>query len=270
MALPRQSEIEVPLLRALMQLDGESRARDVYPLVTKQFPEVTEAETAERMQDGGNKWTNRIQWARQPLIDKGELESGGWGIWRITVQGRARLEAAAEGLVTSTPVVTNLQAIWEDYEESFREKTLERLQALTPEQFERFGREFLRAYGFVKLEVTKVGPDGGIDGDGELRVGLATMRVAFQCKRWKGKVPRPEIDKFRGATQGAYEQGIFFTTSDFTADAKGASIKRGAIPIVLLNGEELVEVMLAKNFGVAKRPLFLFEEVPIAGVDDEL
>jgi restriction system protein len=93
-----------------------------------------------------------------------------------------------------------------------------------------------------------------------LRVGLAQMKVAFQCKRWTGKIQRPEIDKFRGAIQGEYEQGIFFTTSDFSQGARDVSIKKGAVPIVLLNGEAIVDLMIDKGLGVLRRPLEVYEE----------
>lgn len=88
------------------------------------------------------------------------------------------------------------------------------------------------------------------------------MNVAFQCKRWQANVPRPEVDKFRGAIQGEYEQGIFFATSDFSAGAREASIKKGAAPIILLNGESILDLMIEKGLGVARTPLYLFEERP--------
>ena len=70
------------------------------------------------------------------------------------------------------------------------------------------------------------------------------MNVAFQCKRWTtANVGRPEIDKFRGAIQGEYEQGIFFTTANFASGAKEVSIKRGAVPIILIDGPSIVELM---------------------------
>ena len=73
-------------------------------------------------------------------------------------------------------------------------------------------------------------------------------------------VPRPEVDKFRGAIQGEFEQGIFFTTADFTSGAMDASIKKGAVPIVLLNGESIVDLMIDKEFGVQKKPLQIYED----------
>jgi restriction system protein len=118
----------------------------------------------------------------------------------------------------------------------------------------------LAAYGFGSVVVTQHTRDGGIDGHGLLKVGLARMAVAFQCKRWEGNVPRPEVDKFRGAIQGEFEQGIFFTTSDFSEGAMDASIKKGAVPIVLLNGESIVDLMIEKEFGVQKKPLQIYED----------
>ena len=134
-----------------------------------------------------------------------------------------------------------------------------------------FARRLLTAYGFVEVKVTAVGRDGGIDGNGRLRLGLATMNVAFQCKKWQGNVGRPEVDKFRGAIQGAYEQGVFFTTSDFTPDARDASLRQGAVPVILLNGESIVNLMIERGLGVEKVPLYAYYERTgdFADVDDE-
>ena len=88
------------------------------------------------------------------------------------------------------------------------------------------------------------------------------MNVAFQCKKWQNAIQRPEIDKFRGAIQGEFEQGIFFTTSHFTEGAKAASLKKGAVPVILLDGESIVELMIEKQFGVQRQPLELyFDEI---------
>ena len=86
------------------------------------------------------------------------------------------------------------------------------------------------------------------------------MSVAFQCKRWQGNIGRPIIDQFRGAIQGSYEQGIFFTTSDFTPQAKEVSFKQGSVPIVLMNGSGIVDIMIDKGLGVVKKPLYLYYE----------
>jgi len=57
--------------------------------------------------------------------------------------------------------------------------------------------------GSRKHTLLKFSADGGIDGYGKLKVGLAHLNVAFQCKRWtKGNIQRTEIDKFQDAAQG--------------------------------------------------------------------
>jgi restriction system protein len=151
-----------------------------------------------------------------------------------------------------TTTANDLRRIHERYVQSLRTQVMDRLGKLDGAAFERFSKRLLEAYGFEDMVVTRTSRDGGIDGHGKLKVGLAHLNVAFQSKRWKkgSTVGRPEIDQFRGATQGRYEQGILFTTSKFTAEAKGASFQNGAVPIILIDGAAIVDLMLAKGFGI--------------------
>ena len=255
---PKQKEIEIPLLEALVQLGGQARPKEVYPLVTRRFPQLREEDLTATLQSGVSKWTNRVQWARQTLVEKGEIDSPAHGIWRITAQGRRRVAEAS--LPQTEPDLPTFLELYDGYEAAFRAQMLEKPQNLSPREFEYFSRRVLDAYGFVDATVTAVGRDGGIDGHGKLKLGLATMRAAFQCKKWQGNVSRTEVDKFRGAIQGAYEQGVFFTTSDFTSEARDASLRRGAAPIILLNGESIVDLMIDKGLGVQKVPLYAYYE----------
>lgn len=261
--MPPQSEIEIPLLEVLIEMGGEARPRDIYSRVTAKIPSLTDEDLEVRLQHGEKKWHNRIQWVRQDLITSGDMASPQRGVWAITDQGRQRVsesgrdDQADRHRAAST---VNLVDLHEKYELQFRSKLLNQLLDLTPIQFEHFGKHLLSVYGFVKMTVTQVSKDGGVDGHGLLKVGLARMAVAFQCKRWEGNVPRPEVDKFRGAIQGSYEQGIFFTTADFSSGAREASIKKGAVPIILLNGESIVDIMIEKEFGVQKKPLQIYED----------
>jgi restriction system protein len=258
--LPKQREVELPLLEVLVEIGGQGRPSDIYPLVTAKFPQVSEEDLAESLPSGGNRWQNRIQWARQNLVAEGDIDSPSRGTWRITDKGRARLGDAGE--VEPSPPDASFLELYEEYEASFHSQLLERLHDLSPREFEYFARRLLLAYGFVNVQVTEISADGGIDGYGKLRLGLATMNVAFQCKRWQGNVGRPEVDKFRGAIQGEFEQGVFFTTSDFTPAARKASLRRGAVPVILLNGEGIVDLMIEKGLGVDRVPLYAFYERP--------
>lgn len=257
--LPKQKDIEIPLLKVLIQLGGRGKPSDIYPLVKKAFPDVPPEDFLESIPSGGNKWTNRIQWVRQHLINKGEIRSPERGIWEITEKGRKRIQDTSTTETTTVSEIPNLEDLYQEYEKNVKLHLLSILNDLSPKQFEAFAKKLMEAYGFVETNVTGSGPDGGIDGYGKIRLGLATINAAFQCKRWQGNVGRTEVDKFRGAIQGEFEQGVFFTTSDFTSQAKEASIRKGAVPIILLNGESIVKLMIEKEMGVRSRPMQLFQ-----------
>jgi restriction system protein len=133
---------------------------------------------------------------------------------------------------------------------------LAQLKRLDPETFEHFSKKLLEAYGFVDVQVTRYTKDGGIDGFGKLKVGFAHMKVGFQCKRYGlTNVGRPEIDQFRGAVQGKCEQGIFFTTSTFAKGAEEDCFRPGAVPVILIDGKSIVDLMIQKKFGVTVESL---------------
>ena len=184
------------------------------------------------------------------------------GMWTITEKGRGKLKGVSVSGISLSNIGSKISMveIYDNYEEDFKSQLLDRLYEMTPRQFEMFAKKLLQIYGFVNVNVTDVGPDGGIDGFGKLRVGLATMNVAFQCKRWKDNVGSTQIDQFRGAIQGEFEQGLFFSTSSFTDGATKKSIKKGSVPIILMNGGSIVNLMIEKGLGVEKRPLYLYYE----------
>ncbi len=163
------------------------------------------------------------------------------------------------GKDTHRSLLRELKATYQKYQAELRTTILVNIQRLDPSTFEEFSKRLLEAYGFLDVKVTQYSKDGGIDGYGKLKVGLAHLNVAFQCKRYKGNsVGRPEIDKFRGAIQGQYEQGIFFTSSTFAHGAEAASFRPGAVPIILIDGKAIVDLMIEKQFGVQAELLTIY------------
>lgn len=147
--------------------------------------------------------------------------------------------------------INDLKELHSEYVNDFKEKVLSQLKDIDPTTFEFFCKKLLKVYGFKDLVVTRAKRDGGIDGFGKLKVGVTFLNVAVQCKRWKNtSVGRTEIDKFRGAIQGDYEQGILLTTSRFSPEALAASTKKGAVPIIPIDGSMIVDVMIEKKFGI--------------------
>ena len=142
---------------------------------------------------------------------------------------------------------------------------LDQVKASTPGFFERLVIDLLVAmgYGGSRQDAGSVigrSGDGGIDGTiKEDKLGLDVIYV--QAKKWEGPVGRPEIQKFAGALQGQRaNKGVFITTSSFTREAKEyAGII--ASKIILVDGEQLVQLMVDHNVGVSAVSTFYIKKI---------
>lgn len=188
------------------------------------------------------------------------LQNGKYYLLKETIREKVpRSPGPQNGGSRGGASVIDLKVLHQRYVAEFKRRVLDRLKKLDPGAFEQFCRNLLVAYGFRDVVVTGKSRDGGIDGHGMLKVGFAYFNVAFQCKRWtKNPVGRPEIQRFRGAIQGQFEQGIFFTTGNFTTDAENSSFKSGAVTVVLMNGSTIVDFMIENQFGVEAEHLPLY------------
>lgn len=266
MAFPTQHEIEIPLLLALKSLGGSAKPKQIYPLVAKSFPQLTEEDLNQRLESSQSthKWWNLVQWVRQSLIEKGELDGTIRGIWKVTEKGIARLDKHSptnkKAAIDKIETEITLRDMVNQTSDSIRRRLVDELNGLSPHGFEKFCLSLLDQLGYENLQVTKKSGDGGIDGFGDFRQGVVRIKSAFQSKRWKkNPVSRPDIDTFRGAISGEFDHGVYLTTNRFTSEAQAASIKRGAIPIMLLDGQSIADLMIEKGFGVRKQTVYLLE-----------
>jgi len=92
MAIPSEKDIELPLLQEIEAAGGEARPSDLYDKVARHFPQLTQADREARYERTGQLiWPNKVQWVRNHLVRRGEVDASTRGIWRITDRGRARL-----------------------------------------------------------------------------------------------------------------------------------------------------------------------------------
>jgi len=259
MAIPSEKNIELPLLQEIQAAGGEARPSDLYDRVARHFSQLTQADREARYPRTGQLiWPNKVQWVRNRLVRRGGIDASTRGIWKITERGRARLGVVPPSLPhrpAPPPPLPTIAGLLDREKQQIRVQLLELLMNLHPQQFEEFAARLLESVGFTDIEVTKYVGDGGIDGYGNLEMGVVRVRAAFQVKRWRNNIPPAEINQFRGAISGEFDQGIFITTSDFSDEAKKASSRRGAVPIVLINGDRIVNIMLEKGLGVRQEPL---------------
>jgi restriction system protein len=285
--MPAQVNIELPLLRVIEDAGGQLSLSESVQAVAKYYPGMRPEDLASTLDSGVNRWSNRVQWARQELKSNGELTSAQHGIWAITDKGRGRLAkewkrwapkysaGAGRPIVhvagdTARKAATDRRRVdeWgrtepeealeqglEQIRKAVADQLLERARRLTPSLFEGLVRKLLEKIGYSNVQVTGRSGDGGIDGVGSIdRLGM--IKITFQAKKWQegNTVGSQEVDKFLGAIRKHHaDYGVFVTTSTYSHDAWGIREKIGNLR--LIDGEELAKLMIEAGLGVSKTTL---------------
>jgi restriction system protein len=149
----------------------------------------------------------------------------------------------------------------EKQNDEVRKKLHERLFAMDPTQFEALIGRLLVAIGFEDVSVTSKSGDGGIDVRGTLVVGdVVRTRMAVQVKRWKkaNNILAPTVQQVRGSLS-SHEQGLIITTSDFSKGAIEEARDPYKSPVGLMNGDQLVRLLVENDIGVSRANYDLIE-----------
>ncbi|WP_026262555.1 restriction endonuclease [Spirosoma panaciterrae] len=290
MPIPDYQSIMLPLLK-LVADGGEYKLTNLVDTLGNQFG-LTDEERAELLPSGQTfLFGNRVGWARTYLKKAGILDSPKRGIIIITQRGKNVLRQKPQQLnvaflrqfpeflefqntkkqdnddlepvavLTQTPEET-LEASYLSIRKALAQDLLDKVISLPPAFFEKLVVELLVRMGYggsIKDAGKAVGKSGdeGIDGTiKEDKLGLDIIYI--QAKRWKpgNIVGRPEIHKFIGALAGqGAKKGIFITTSSFTREAL-EYVPRNETKIVLIDGEQLAQLMIDYNLGVALQQTF--------------
>lgn len=144
----------------------------------------------------------------------------------------------------------------EEINQQTRQILRKRLLEMPADRFEILISELLIAVGFEEpsVQVTSYSGDGGIDVRGVLNAGgVTSVNAAVQVKRWKKNVQTNVVRELRGSLT-THEQGIIITTSDYSAGARTEASAVGKVPISLLNGSELIDLLVKHSIGVNKEP----------------
>ena len=146
-----------------------------------------------------------------------------------------------------------------------RQELRKHLLSMSPQKFEELIRSLLEEMGFEETETTPYVNDKGIDVRGILRTNqLTAMKVVIQAKRWKTNVGSDTVRNLRGSLRMVNgEQGIIVTPSGFTPEAKTESEADGKMPITLIDGKQLIELLFQFQVGVKQ------EERIIHSIDPE-
>jgi len=253
-----------PLLDCLRALGGSAKPREVSAWIAES-QKMSAQKRGETLKSGEERFHNQVAWARQYLAWEGLLDGSRRGIWTLTPKGWETHLTEQDGRMISRRVVTQtadtgattpIEDAAAPPEEAADAALLSALRKLSPSGFERVCQRLLRESGFENVTVTGRSHDGGIDGIGVLQVNaLVSLKVLFQCKRYKHSVSREQVGDFRSAIIGRADKGIILTTGTFRVDA--VSEANRTIPLVeLIDGERLVTMFQNAKLGVKPRVVY--------------
>lgn len=150
----------------------------------------------------------------------------------------------------------------QQHNDQVRKKLYANLRDLTASEFESLVAQLLVALGFEDVNMTPMSRDGGIDVRGTLVVGdVVRTRMAVQAKKWKKNVHAPIVQQVRGSL-GAHEQGLIITTSGFSKGAVLEAERPDAIPVALMDGRQMVDLLIENDIGVTRTSYDLIELSP--------
>ncbi len=288
--LPAYSDLILPTVRAVAELGGSAKAREITGQVLTDLGASDEMlAVMQPARPDASVLLERIAWGRSYAKLIGALESPARGVYLLTPLGKELLnldrdEAHERTLEldreyrrnrgkTQKPkssqrdpaeeVVAPDDLAAEEVEQGdgprgWQDVLLTRLHRLSPDAFEEFILYLLRLYG---LQLTRVGGSGdeGVDGIGTAPISpVLSSRVAVQVKRYdpQGKpIGREVVALFQrdAQTKGA-ERAILVTLGKFSEPARKAAT--AATPTVdLIDGERLAELVLDQEVGVRREPI---------------
>ena len=260
--VPKFDELMDPSIQALKRLGGSASIDELVPEIVRLLGLSQEVADVPHGTTGRTELEYRAAWARTCLRKAGLIENSERGVWALTPKGAKA--AAIDGRQIARDVAKQFQSeratgnesgdpVSEEPEAmlSWQDKLIAVVQAMDPVAFERLCQRILRESGFIEVEVTKRGGDGGIDGFGTIRIaGLISFNVLFQSKRYKGNIGPDVVRDFRGAMVGRADKGMIISTGGFTLEARREATRDGAPPIDLIDGRLLAAKLKELKLGV--------------------
>ena len=174
--------------------------------------------------------------------------------------GKGKFALAKQSTSVSTP-----ELAIEEQNSRVRKALLKRLMDMDPYLFECLIGDLLATIGYEDVDVTKRSGDKGVDVVASLRMeGITDVKTVIQVKRFKkdNNLSGADVTQLRGSAE-VDQRGLVITTSDFTRRAKEEARAPNKMPVSLVNGEKLLDLMLKHEVGVKK------EEAVVYSIDED-
>lgn len=270
--MPTFEDMMLPLLAGIRD-GGKYSMDDLVGIVAKSMnlPEdvITELTPNRQM----TKVRHRLGWAKSYLKNAGLLKYPSRGLAQISEKGedvvnsnppridRAYLDEmpADDSDMTETDNNNDLtpeETIMHEYEKiehMLENDLLEKIRALTPRGFELMVLDLCKKMNADTRFVHAGKPgDGGIDGIITLNDGFGLSKIYVQAKKHKHQVRNDDVRAFVGALSlKATKKGIFMTTATIPDSAKEEVEKNENVSVRLVDGHDLVCLMIKHGAGVS-------------------
>ena len=244
---------------------GGIRIKDVADALTGEF-DLNDEQVNARHRAGYNIFLNHVNTAANTLVKSEKLMKirRGWIINPDQPEEITPDDTSSSGEDTPSPEVV-MERSYQEIQNNLEAELLQKIKDNPPEFFEQLVLDLLveMGYGGSRADAEAVGRsgDGGIDGIiKEDPLGLDIVYV--QAKRWENNVPEKEIRDFTGAlaSKGA-RKGIFITTSGFAKPAIKFAKDMTTKKVILIDGDQLVQLMIKYNVGVSAGQSYQIKQV---------
>lgn len=301
MALPTQTDAFYVTLE--MFSDGLPHTRkDIFNKAISAIS-LSDEEVKEKTKSGTPIYASRLGWGISYLERAGMLRKVRRGVYEITPRGEQALQDGVGGkeflyklntLIDeenpwnigadtnkeSTEVVKSesshderspqeaIEQAISSLNESLASELLTMILDHDPYVFEEIVVKLLEVMGYGVGEVTSKSNDGGIDGIITADP-LGFEAIYTQAKRYNpsNKVGAPEIQGFIGALRNS-NKGVFITTSSFQPAAIEVANSCLYAKIKLIDGEELINLMIKYNVGVTVDDTFEIKRIDLDFFDE--
>lgn len=154
--------------------------------------------------------------------------------------------------------VDSPELLIERQNEIVKKDLIEKLHEIDPYMFEFLIGDLLKQIGYENVEVTKRSGDGGVDVKANLTVGgLTNVKTVIQVKRYKPNVDVKVIRELRGSAE-VDQRGLVITTSKFAKSAVDEAKAPNKMPVSLVDGDKLIELMFRYGVGVKKEEKIIY------------
>lgn len=160
---------------------------------------------------------------------------------------------------------SSAEVIIDNQNQAVRERLREKLHLMEPGQFEVLVAELLGELGYEDVKTTGRSGDKGIDVVATLTMGgITSVKTVVQVKRYKIglNISGAVIAQLRGSAE-VDQRGLVITTSDFTKEGIKEASASNKMPVALVNGEKLLDLLLKHEIGVKR------ESMPVYTIDAE-